>query len=234
MTWQARKAWADQYTDQLLAILQPLVGKIATIRPADQQSDMKRATDLIATIPEGDIGIRVRDRIEYRDLSLRSRVSSGMTSEVPKIKAGWCTWYLYGWVDNDDKVSDWMFVDMNVFREKKLWEGAVEKDNWDGKSSFILVPWRKLADAGAVVDAVIYGRALSWHMAPCPWPISSPDKAIPGICWFCGEATKPFGEDGDRICPICKTVAFSGRPRDYRCQNGMLITFDPPNPTPNT
>jgi len=76
------------------------------------EEDMTQGFDASTTIKDKlyKIGIRIRQYpCDYRDFTIR-------TTEYPKIYSGKCDLYFYGWQLPNEKIDEYILVDMNKFR----------------------------------------------------------------------------------------------------------------------
>lgn len=143
MSYADDREWADKYTPQIRRIVKSLAGMIINIRIATDEEDVKIATDYqIITLDGTSIGCRLRKGInffyDYNDITFRETRPSGVLTELDKIKAGNPKWYLYGWVDTNDKISHWVFIDMDKLRHSGLLENPDDRrSNRDRSSTFI-------------------------------------------------------------------------------------------------
>lgn len=157
--WDLDKDWADGYGAQIARIIKANVGALIDVRTASAEQDIKQATDLVVSVPAGEIALRIRrEDCAYRDLTLRYR-RRGQTGwadnfEVQKILAGFARWYFYAWTKGRD-IGDWMLVDLEIVRESGLIEDAIdegrEKTNDDGATTFTWLTRAELWGIGAIV-----------------------------------------------------------------------------------
>jgi hypothetical protein len=156
--WEIQKAWADQFEDEVRRVVRSVAGHIVEIVPSDPVRDMEQAVDYEVRVAAGDISCRIRraERCSYRDLTMTTRRKSGAIPEADKILEGSVRWYLYAWANGREFV-EWMFVDLDVVREKKLIERARARGSRrspDG-SRFISISHEELASAGAIVASTV-------------------------------------------------------------------------------
>lgn len=139
-------AWADRFLPAIGRILQLNASGIVNFKIAPPDEDMEQATDIVLDTIRGQIAVRVRrDDCSFRDLTIRSRRSSGSETELSKIKRGFARWYLYCWVGEQDEIGDWILVDLDRLRETHLLEKPRdEKRNKDGQTWFIYINYKEL------------------------------------------------------------------------------------------
>jgi hypothetical protein len=58
----------------------------------------------------------------WRDLTIRSRRDTKAKTELAKIKEGHGFRYFYGWIDDNDKIVEWMLIDLDKLRASGLLE----------------------------------------------------------------------------------------------------------------
>jgi hypothetical protein len=104
---------------------------------ANDEDDCKHATDYhIITVKGTSIGCRLRKGIKFfydwHDVTFRASRPSGVQTELEKIKRGSPRWYLYGWVDTNDRITHWVFLDMDIFRNSGIIDNPDKvKTNFD-------------------------------------------------------------------------------------------------------
>lgn len=146
--------FSDSHLDQIEEILRQCASEMLNVNQATIEQDLKKATDLIVTT-QGAVAVRVRRpnvRHRYRELTIRAFRTSGTKTELEKIKEGYADFYLYCWTDTNDRIADWILVDLNHLRATDLLylEGH-EKWNRDHRTSFYwLEDWR-LRNHGCIV-----------------------------------------------------------------------------------
>ena len=121
----------DYYT-QVENILKRNAGHFVSVTIADEFKDKKQATDFVVIIDGGEISVRIRrDNCKFRDLTIRS-VNKGMKTEIHKIMEGFSRYYLYCWT-KQKRITEWIFVDLDKFRESGLLESPrSDINNFDG------------------------------------------------------------------------------------------------------
>jgi len=152
--------WADGYLPEVKRLLALNAMSIFKFEVASFQDDVKRATDMLVSV-SGTKAIAVRIRSDgywQRDLTLRAQRSSGITTELEKIKAGNGDYYLYGWAKGF-AVPEWMLVDLAMLRGSGLlnrqWKSIPNKD---GITRFIAIPHTVLRDFGCLVSFEVSGK----------------------------------------------------------------------------
>lgn len=127
---------------------------------ASFEADVKRATDMLISVT-GEKAIAVRVRSEgywQRDLTLRAHRSSGVMTELEKIKAGNGDFYLYAWAKGS-QLPEWMFIDLAMLRKSGLlnrqWKMIPNRDRVSG---FIAIHYMMLRDAGCLVSFDVKGQ----------------------------------------------------------------------------
>lgn len=155
--------WSDRYWPSVQQILQANTVHLFSFNVATPEQDMKQATDMIVTVSgQKAIAVRLRrDSYTYRDLTLRAARTSGATTELEKIRAGWGDFYLYGWTQGA-VINEWMLVDLHKLRRCGLlnrpWSVIRNKDQ---ATSFIAIPYMLLNSMNCVVNAQVKGRKAS-------------------------------------------------------------------------
>lgn len=152
--------WADGYLPEIRRILAMNAMTIFKFEVASFEADVKRATDMLISV-SGEKAIAVRVRSEgywQRDLTLRAHRSSGVVTELAKIKAGNGDFYLYGWAKGSI-LAEWMFVDLSRLRKSGLLERTWRMiPNKDKVTGFIAIPYTMLRDTGCLVTFDIKGQ----------------------------------------------------------------------------
>jgi hypothetical protein len=125
------------------------------IRLATEEEDTKKSTDLV-----GEINVRFAIRVRetnFRDFTIRSQSKYGGRTEIDKIRDGnaECDYYFYFWGNSENKISDWILVDMNKFKHSEL--ATKEKatiPNGDG-TGFIPYSIEELREIDCYVDGTL-------------------------------------------------------------------------------
>jgi len=125
---------------QVFDVIRANIGSIVSIDIADDNLDMKQATDVVVNITAGSVAVRVRtERCKYRDWTVRSRSLYGGETELSKLKKGFANWYLYAW-STAGVLSEWMLIDLDKVRSGGILDRPwSEIPNGDG-TKFISIP----------------------------------------------------------------------------------------------
>lgn len=128
-------------------------------RLADAIEDTKQSTDAVIELEnKATIALRIRRYKEYgaggkvyRDLTLRAQSKGGGQTELHKIRAGWCDWYFYAWLDKQNAMTEYMLIDVNRMRAA----GIMAKDrrvipNGDG-TGFVSYTIKELHDSQSLI-----------------------------------------------------------------------------------
>ena len=146
--------WQKKYYPQIERILKMNASKIIKVAVADDETDMKKATDFVVTLKGGRVAVRIRKDVgdRFHDLTIRSKRRSGAETELQKIEKGYVDFYLYIWT-NKESVVDWWLVDINRLRTSGLLN-TPRRETWnhDGGSAFIAFVYTELETAGALID----------------------------------------------------------------------------------
>lgn len=155
--WLHDKAWADNHLNCVNEVIRSVAGRIITIEESPLHQDMHEAIDYKVEVASGEVACRIRRaaRCHYRDLTMTANRPSGNRSEIEKILQGSVRWYLYAWADAG-RFIEWMFVDLDVLREKQLIHSALAKKQKrrgaDG-SEFIWITAAELEANGAIIQS---------------------------------------------------------------------------------
>ena len=157
---------------------------------APWDADVKRSTDMIGrlSIPDDarltgwlkgdpvDVAVRLRrERIDrhFRDWTIRSSRQSGATTELAKLRAGHCAFYLYAWVDAgaDNFDEEWILIDIERCRTTGLLDDQAlpSKANYDGETSFVSVELCELARRGCLVEMAGWLRGFMRDRVKQSW-----------------------------------------------------------------
>ena len=146
------RVWADGFESQVLTILNGLLPHLVVLNVASQEHDNHQATDFEIQLVGGTVAVRLRrPRYDYRDLTIRSSRTNGTKTELAKIKEGYAYRYLYGWIDENNRIVEWMLVDLDRVRSAGMLDGRREIYNTDGKTAFIAIPAEELCAKGCLV-----------------------------------------------------------------------------------
>ena len=141
--------WQSSYYPQIKSILIENLGKIVNINIADQEQDMKRATDFVITMTGGNVAVRIRrdGYYKFHDFTLRSSKSSGYKTELQKIIEGYGDFYLYCWTVGDD-IKKWILVNLEKLRASGVLNNPrKEIANIDGESCFVAISLEEISDS---------------------------------------------------------------------------------------
>lgn len=159
-TFEKEFAWQKQYEDKVIELIRKNAGHFIDIKTASIDRDMKEATDFVINISGGDIAVRLRrNNYKQRDLTIRHKTTwkKGFEPETWKIYNGFGKWYFYGWIDDDNNITEYIIVDLDIVRENMLitpYQGSYIK-NKDG-TGFIAIKIEELENVGAIlVNAII-------------------------------------------------------------------------------
>lgn len=102
----------------VIHLLQKHAGQIVSFEESTEEQDTKQATDFIIVAKKKTIAARVRrNNCTYRDLTIRTRSRYGYRTEIDKLLDGWGDLYFYGWEGKDNKINDYILVDIQKMRE---------------------------------------------------------------------------------------------------------------------
>jgi len=153
--WLQYKTWADTFWPEIECIIRGCAGIIIDVVIAADEDDRQHATDYVVTVSSGTIACRVRRWYawqKFRDITLRSELTSGTQTEIDKIRAGWGRWYLYGWAVDDATFGAWVFIDLDKLRASRLLDDDRPAIwNNDHGSSFVPFSLGELAENNCVV-----------------------------------------------------------------------------------
>lgn len=163
MNYRSDREWADSLLDQVSAILKKNAMHIVNVEIAPDDIDSKQATDMVVRVSSGAVAVRVRrDNCKYRELTIRNRRSSGVKTEIHKIRDGHADWYLYGWTNGRTTIADWILVDLERMRDADLFDSPRrEIPNTDRRTWFVAYTIREIVQCDALVAYNIpSGRAV--------------------------------------------------------------------------
>lgn len=142
--------WQSSFIEDVKTILKSQAMHIIDIQVATPEEDMKQATDLKIKITAGDVAVRIRRNIPWRELTIRAKNGNSKT-EIHKMREGYGDWYLYLWTEGD-KISEWILVDINKMRkEGLLQEQRPIQMNKDGYTGFVKYTIDELESSGCIV-----------------------------------------------------------------------------------
>ena len=146
--WQ----WSDGYLLVIEQILRQNAMYLLDVQISNNNKDTKQATDMVITVKGGDVAVRVRRPYrDFRDLTIRAWRSSGVKTELTKLKEGFADWYFYGWSDDKGGFLDWMLVDLDKLRQSGLLENLLMTFNTDQTTGFVSINWDELNAHGCLV-----------------------------------------------------------------------------------
>lgn len=144
-----------QLLDQVKDILKANAGLFLVFDLANDEQDMKQATDMVLTVKGGQrIAVRIRreQARKYTDVTIRARSKHGAKTEIDKLREGWGDWYVYAWESNQrGRLDRWCIYDLHAVRRSGLLEkaGAV---TWNGDGTgFVTISLRDLFLCGALI-----------------------------------------------------------------------------------
>jgi hypothetical protein len=149
-TWQSDKGWSDRFIPEIKRHCADVI-----LNEAPLEEDQKHNTDLIV-LKGGETRIACRIRrhkyISYKDdFTVRFARPNGTPTEFDKVISGWGDYFFYGFSDEEEKsLAHWWIMDLRVFRNWLVWYllssggnlPGVSRDNFDGSSSFLAIPWK--------------------------------------------------------------------------------------------
>lgn len=142
--------WQLAFMADIKAILKSQAMNIVDIQVSTPEEDLKHSTDLKIKITAGDVAVRIRRDIPWRELTIRA-CSGGNMTEIHKLRAGYGDWYLYLWTGSD-RIIDWILVNINKMRSAGLLsEQRPVKMNKDGYSGFVSYTIPELERHGCLV-----------------------------------------------------------------------------------
>lgn len=152
------RGWEGSFSSEVIDILTPLMHHIAKLCLASDYNDRKNARDFDLQLKGGAVACRLRRPFyDNRDLTIRAfrihqETGEVLKTELAKIKEGRApSRYFYGWTDDNCKIPEWMLTDMDKVRSEGLLEGREVKNNKDGVTGFIWIPFEELREAGCVI-----------------------------------------------------------------------------------
>lgn len=154
MSYSDDKKFAEKFIPQITTILKNNAKHIVSIVVAPYEDDALRATDIIIKVESGDVAVRLRREgylTKYRDLTIRSRRTSGATTELEKLKHGFARWYLYGWTSGNN-ITSWALIDLDIVRKQGIFNRSwPEFPNKDRCTFFVAIPMRYLEENYCVI-----------------------------------------------------------------------------------
>ncbi len=142
--------WQSSFIEDVKTILKSQAMHIIDIQVATPEEDMKQATDLKIKITAGDVAVRIRRNIPWRELTIRAKSGNSKT-EIHKLREGYGDWYLYLWTE-ENKIKEWILVDINKMRkEGLLQEQRPIQMNKDGYTGFVKYTIDELEHSDCIV-----------------------------------------------------------------------------------
>lgn len=80
--------WQSSFIEDVKTILKSQAMHIIDIQVATPEEDMKQATDLKIKITAGDVAVRIRRNIPWRELTIRAKSGNSKT-EIHKLREGY-------------------------------------------------------------------------------------------------------------------------------------------------
>lgn len=153
--YQKDRCWADKYLSQVIKILRQHAVDLMKVNIAPRADDEQRATDVILKLFGGDVAVRLRrPGCRFRDLTIRSCRDSGYATELQKIRAGFADFYFYGWLDYNDRISEWILVDLDRVRQQRVLDDCQNIPNGDG-TYFIAIDARELQRRDCIIASTL-------------------------------------------------------------------------------
>jgi hypothetical protein len=169
----ANAAFSNRHMDEQMRIVKEYIGQVLAppevIVCTGNALDTRRSTDVRIKTRGGDVCLRVRRNIGYRDLTIRWSVPSGYPTEIDKLRKGDGDWFFYFWTDDNDVISDWWIIDIEKMRHAGMLERRWPiKPNDDG-SSFIIVDYDSLQDARCILVTHTRDMCDQYKRSQCEW-----------------------------------------------------------------
>lgn len=145
MNEDTKRDWdfANLYLPEAFNVLRVNASYLVSFEIAPRDIDLKEMGDIVLSSNMGYIAFRVRrPDVTWRDLTIRCRRTSGVETEIHKIRNGLGRWYLYAWADGEmpngnGHFRDWILIDLNQFRDCNLaFEDRREIPNMDYRTWF--------------------------------------------------------------------------------------------------
>ncbi len=138
--YETNRSFADGHDAAIRKIIQDNIGRIMTVQLAGDVKDRRAGADYtVRCHAGGDVAVRVRRNIDHRDLTIRS-FANGVRTELEKIISGYGDWYVYAWTDDNNRICDWVLVDLGRLRQAHMLSGRPTIMNPDGETGFIHIP----------------------------------------------------------------------------------------------
>jgi len=162
-----QRRWSDGKIDEIKSILRQFAPLMADFRfdDANYEQDTKECTDgFMCLVSRNErIALRVRkevstgSQVRYRDLTIRARSSNGGLTEIDKIRERYVRYYFYAWTDENERITEWMLVDIHKMLDARLLDGLTPKVNKDGRTSFVSISGQRLNANGCVIAHTVRG-----------------------------------------------------------------------------
>lgn len=132
----ARRRWSDSFIPEMKRIVGPCL-----LEPSSFEVDTEQAADLVVMrARDMMIACRVRSD-EYLarypwDITIRSKLDSGVKTEFNKIVEGWGDWLFYGHEDPEKHghFRRWFLIDLHEFRAELIRDGYRNKRRYPDPS----------------------------------------------------------------------------------------------------
>ena len=152
------REWSDGLLDQVSGILHDNAPRLVDASVTSDSIDRNNATDMVVQLSGSNVAIRLRRAsCKKRDFTIRSKRRSGYKTELHKLMEGFGDLYLYGWVNANERIEEWILIDLDELREKRLWSGKKEIPNGDG-TWFIAIEIDELYRSGCLVAYELNGE----------------------------------------------------------------------------
>lgn len=151
----------EQYLDLWARVVRDdlHLGRIVDLRPPTRDEDWLQATDMVMSIPGGDVALRLRDYSYYERFGPQWSIrvfARGHRTEIHKIRDdGWARWYLFGYYhEPTGTIGYWFMLDLDAVREAGILDGIGDADyrpNGDGTGGYY-IPLDRLMTEGCVIE----------------------------------------------------------------------------------
>lgn len=185
--------WAEQFERYAKIITwRELSMRLMRIMESTAWRDLKEATDFRLEGVDCNVACRIRRRqCIARDLTIRSRLSSGNPTEIDKLAN--VNYYFYGWQHpNREIIGDWILIDVQALLKSEALKRAKEECNRYREGNFFKVlPIKQLHFwAGVVITSRTDTRRACLNCN------EEPDWLLPdNLCVRCAMAQQ---EEDDR------------------------------------
>ena len=166
-------AFSNRHMDEQMRIVREYIGDIISkpevIVCTDNELDRARCADVRIKTGGGDVSLRVRRNIGYRDLTIRYSVPSGHATEIDKLRKGHGDWFFYFWTNDKDEIADWWIIDITQMRRQGMLESNWPlRTNNDG-SRFIVIDYDALQEAGCILKTHTQEMIAKHRGKQCEW-----------------------------------------------------------------